>query len=84
MLLLFLQLLLLHSVSLTTFLLSSLYKKAGIGKRKKPEVKYVVAKKGVGKLNVVTLQLTEITRGHAVFLKLVSRKIQRKLPDQLV
>lgn len=27
----------------------SLYKKAGIGKRKKPEVKYVVAKKGVGK-----------------------------------
>ena len=30
--------------------LVSLYKKAGIGKRKKPEIKYVVAKKGVGKL----------------------------------
>ncbi|CAB3988348.1 pre-rRNA processing FTSJ3 [Paramuricea clavata] len=29
--------------------LKSLYKKAGIGKRKKPEVKYVVAKKGGGK-----------------------------------
>jgi hypothetical protein len=28
--------------------LFSLYKKAGIGKRKKPEVKYVVAKKGGG------------------------------------
>lgn len=41
--------------SLTIFFLSSLYKKAGIGKRKKPEVKYVVAKKGVGTLNVITL-----------------------------
>ncbi|XP_028396734.1 pre-rRNA processing protein FTSJ3-like [Dendronephthya gigantea] len=29
--------------------LRNLYKKAGVGKRKKPEVKYVVAKKGIGK-----------------------------------
>jgi hypothetical protein len=29
-----------------------LYKKAGIGKQKKPEIKYVVAKKGVGRFTV--------------------------------
>ena len=30
----------------------SLYKKAGISKRKKPEVKYVVAKRGVGRFEI--------------------------------
>ena len=47
-------LLFLVSMSVTFILnfLFSLYKKAGIGKQKKPEIKYVVAKKGVGRFTV--------------------------------